>query len=293
MDDVSVPIRSNFLIPMFLLISFCQGSAAYLTVNLDDMLSGTPVQYREVDGAESKLFLSYFSQLMKVEGGVASGFTSPEPETYETKLLHVSGTGTDVVVQQVPIDVSSLNNKDVFILDLGMKLYQFNSVNCGPFERMAGSGVLEKIVALRNYEPEGINIDGEEVLEIEEFWAPFGGVVELSELPDPPEPEEEEESGIRKLYKVSDEDGSIGCDLVEEKDGENLSLSLIEEDSIMIAVANNEALFYIGSGASQGERFHMNFKTAEILETIGLPWNARVTQVKKDGDTSKWDELFS
>ena len=82
-----------------------------------------PVQYREVQGHESPLFLSYFKDkgLTYLPGGVASGFRQVQKDVYPTRLLHLKGARV-VRASEVPLSSSSLNLNDVFILDKGLKV---------------------------------------------------------------------------------------------------------------------------------------------------------------------------
>lgn len=41
------------------------GAAAIFTVQMDDFLGGKPIQYREVQGHESKTFVGYFKSGLK------------------------------------------------------------------------------------------------------------------------------------------------------------------------------------------------------------------------------------
>nr|AAL91106.1 gelsolin [Brugia malayi] len=71
-----------------------QGAAAIITVEIDDALNGLPVQYREVQGHESSLFLSYFKDGIRyLKGGVASGFThvTDKYENWRPKLFQCKG----------------------------------------------------------------------------------------------------------------------------------------------------------------------------------------------------------
>ncbi|KAG6917069.1 hypothetical protein DXG01_004041 [Tephrocybe rancida] len=106
------------------------GTAAYKTVELDDHLHGRPVQYREVQSYESPRFLSYFPTFFSLKGGVATGFhhVSSPPPLDTRRLYRISlNSGKSLVVREVVPEVASLVRGDVYVLDKGTEVWQFNS----------------------------------------------------------------------------------------------------------------------------------------------------------------------
>ena len=57
-----------------------------------------------------------------MKGGAESGFRHVKPKEYIPRLLHFSGKGKCIQVQEVPLCCTRLKSGDVFILDEGLKV---------------------------------------------------------------------------------------------------------------------------------------------------------------------------
>ena len=117
------------------------GTAAYKTVELDSFLKCKAVQFREVQGHESRKFLRYFGRHIKyLQGGVDSGFIHIEKNALgearrEATLLSVKGRGKNVALTEVPLKRSAMNSGDCFILDCNEGIYQWNGAGANGFEK--------------------------------------------------------------------------------------------------------------------------------------------------------------
>lgn len=99
------------------------GTAAYKTVELDTFLNDRAVQYREIQNSESDLFRSYFPKgIIYKEGGVESGFTKINQFNYDNYVPLLYKIHNNSVIQ-MPLDLCSITDNDVFILDTGLVVY--------------------------------------------------------------------------------------------------------------------------------------------------------------------------
>ncbi|NXO33220.1 VILI protein, partial [Locustella ochotensis] len=123
-----------------------QGAAAIYTTQMDDHLGSVAVQHREVQGHESETFRAYFKQgLIYKKGGVASGMKHVETNTYNIqRLLHVKGK-KNVVAGEVEMSWKSFNRGDVFLLDLGQLIIQWNGPESNRKERLGAMNLAKDI----------------------------------------------------------------------------------------------------------------------------------------------------
>uniref|UniRef100_A0A7N8X779 Villin-like n=1 Tax=Mastacembelus armatus TaxID=205130 RepID=A0A7N8X779_9TELE len=114
-----------------------QGAAAIFTTQLDEYLGGSPIQYREVQGNESPRFRSYFKTgIIYKKGGVASGFHHVDTNVYNVlRLLHIKGR-KHVTATEVEVSWNSFNNGDIFLLDMGKAIVQWNGPQSNNQEKL-------------------------------------------------------------------------------------------------------------------------------------------------------------
>ena len=121
------------------------GTAAYKTVELDTYLHGKAIQYREIQSFESDLFRSYFPQgIQYLTGGIESGFRKVVPMNYSNyKPILFMIHGKSVI--QVPSIINSLNDSDVFVLDVGLTIYIYCGDHASHTERYLANCTAEDI----------------------------------------------------------------------------------------------------------------------------------------------------
>lgn len=130
------------------------GTAAYKTVECDDILGGAAVQHRAIQGSESRLFKSYFDDITYLKGGVNSGFKHVEEEkAREVKMYRIKGVGENVTCDEVKLSITAMNSGDVFILDTEDTIFQWNGKESNKDEKNRASRLIQEIRSTRKSHP--------------------------------------------------------------------------------------------------------------------------------------------
>ncbi|XP_030644346.1 adseverin-like [Chanos chanos] len=268
-------------------------AAAIFTVQLDDYLGGKPVQYRELQGFESTTFTSYFKGGITYQsGGVASGLQHVVPNDLTAKrLFHIKGRRV-VRATEVPLDWSSFNKGDCFIVDLGAVIYQWCGSTCNKFERLKAAQVA---TGIRDNERKGraqlvIADEGDEPDEL---------IKVLGDKPDLPEGDDNDDAvadmsnrKMAKLYMVSDATGEMQVTLVSEENPFSQSQLLSDECFILDHGKNKMIFVWKGRNANPNERKEA-MKTAEsFIKQMGYVPNTQVQVLPEGGETPIFKQFF-
>ncbi|CAI8611125.1 unnamed protein product [Vicia faba] len=263
------------------------GAAAIKTVELDAVLGGRAVQYREVQGHETQKFLSYFKPcIIPQEGGAASGFKHVEAEEHTTRLFVCKGKHV-VNVKEVPFARSSLNHDDIFILDTESKIFQFNGSNSCIQERAKALEVVQFIKdTYHDGKCEVASIeDGRLMADSEsgEFWGLFGGFAPLP----------------RKTFSDDDKtidshDPKLLCvekGTAEPVETDSLTKELLDTNKCYIIDCGLEVYVWMGRNTSLDDRKSASGATDELVRSTDRP-KSQITRVIEGFETVMFKSKF-
>lgn len=219
------------------------GTAAYKTVELDTFHDDKPVQHREVQNHESELFKTYFDELTIMKGGCDSGFRRVNPEKHQNRLFQVRREGKKTSVKEIPMKRGNLNSDDVFIIDLGMQIYQYNGETCNKDEKFNATQYVYKLRSQRGGKPNLEIIDATDISEDHPVLMHLKDGKSKDKTPPTP--------GKKMMYAISDADGSLDLDLLE--DG-RLDRSKLNSDDVFLCDTGSSVFLYVGKSASVDER---------------------------------------
>ncbi|XP_041102739.1 villin-1-like isoform X2 [Polyodon spathula] len=273
-----------------------QGAAAILVTQLDNYLGGSPIQYREVQDCESVKFKSYFKNgIVYKKGGLASGFKQVETNMYNIKrLLHVKGR-KNFSATEVDVSWNSFNVGDVFLLDMGKVIVQWNGPESNHPERLKGMTLSQDI---RDRERGGRAqigvVDGDNEAASPELMKIMTAVLGQrtgSLKPATPDnrPDLYQKSNVR-LYHVSDSSGNL---VVQEIATQPLTQDLLNSDDCYIVDQGGVKIFvWKGKNATTQERQAALGRAEGFIKAKNYPSTTNVEIMNEDAESSMFKQLF-
>lgn len=258
------------------------GTAAYKTVELDTYHKDKPIQHREVQAFESELFRSYFGTIEYLAGGSDSGFRHVTPEEYEPRLLHVHGSRKNMEVKQVPLSKNIIKPGDIYILDLGTELIQWNGSGSNMYEKSKAMQYLMDLKNKRSHENMTSEVydEGDD----KEFW---------ERLPDDDVDDEDDdfglEPGLKELFRLSDAEGKMNFDKVAE--GDVISKDELKPEDVFIMDNHAQCFVWVGQDASEMEKCQA-IGRAHIYLSRTDHGIAPITRVLEGKETPLFKSLF-
>ncbi|XP_060766257.1 advillin [Neoarius graeffei] len=273
-----------------------QGAAAVYAFQLDDFLGSNPIQYREVQHSESSTFCAYFKQgIIYKKGGMASGMKHVVTNSSDVqRLLQVKGKRS-ISAKEVEMSWSSFNLGDVFLLDNGNLIIQWNGPESRTQERLKAMLLAKDI---RDRERGGRAeigvIEGDAEDKSQSLMKVLCSVLgeRPASLPGGTSDEnaDQEQMSQVTLYHVSDADGEM-------KVNEIASRPLVQdllnhEDSYIVDQGGVKLFVWKGKKANKSEKQEAMSRAVEFIKQKGYPHSTSVEVVHDGAESALFKQLF-
>lgn len=184
----------------------------------------------------------------------------------------------------------SLNSGDVFILDAGKDIIQWNGSKAGILEKAKGAEVSQAIEDER--EGHAANRVVDENAEDDLFWKHLGGKGPIASAEaGGSDLEESKKAEVEKvLFRLSDATGKF--ELKEVGKGHKVSKSLLDSSDVFILDAGFEVYAWVGKNASAGEKKKALTFAQDYLTKTGKPQHTTVVRILEGGENEVWNSFL-
>ncbi|KAK5849641.1 hypothetical protein PBY51_013959 [Eleginops maclovinus] len=243
-----------------------QGAAAIYVTQLDEHLGGG----------------SYFKNgIIHKKGGVASGFHHVDTNVYNVlRLLHVKGR-KHVTATEVEVSWSSFNNGDIFLLDMGKAIVQWNGPQSNRREKLKAVLLAQDI---RDRERGGRAQIGVVIMAV--LGQRTGPLKEA--LPDD-KPDQVQNTSVR-LYHVFENSGNL---VVQEVATQPLTQDLLHSsDCYILDQRGSSVMVWKGKQASNEERKEALNQAVGYIKAKNYPSSTSVKVMTEGGESAMFKHLF-
>nr|XP_046227115.1 villin-1 isoform X2 [Scatophagus argus] len=273
-----------------------QGAAAIYVTRLDEYLGGSPVQHREIQGYESPRFRSYFKNgLVYKKGGVASGFHHVDTNFYNVlRLLHVKGR-KNVTATEVEVSWNSFNKGDIFLLDMGKAIVQWNGPQSNRREKLKAVLLAQDI---RDRERGGRAqigvVEGGDEQDSPDLMKAMTAVLgqrsgQLREATPDDKPDQMQTGHVR-LYHVFENSGNL---VVQEVATQPLTQDLLRSsDCYILDQRGSCVMVWKGKQASKEERQEALNRAVGFIKAKNYPANTTVEVMTEGGESAMFKHMF-
>lgn len=186
-----------------------------------------------------------------MKGGADSGFRQVRPEEYKTRLFHFHGDRKGVEITQIQCNKSKLDSTDVYILDKGLMIYQWNGKGANKDERFRAMQYVQEIQNERAGKAQKEVLDEDSTDPDHEFYRSIEAGLEEDDDFDQSSDFEETSEGTKELFRLSDASGKLNFSKT--KSG-SISKYDFDTNDVFILDTVKELFVWIGKGTTVNEK---------------------------------------
>ncbi|KYQ88824.1 protovillin [Tieghemostelium lacteum] len=292
-------------------ITFCNQKMEELEfiVNKYQQIHSAPILYREFQGREGDIFMSFF----KNQGGPryvpplkltkTSGPSSGSSDVMsKLKLYHLKGR-RNVRVKQVELSAKSLNSGDVFVLDGEDIIYQWNGKEASRIEKGKGLDLTVRLRDEKSAKAKIVVFDEPDQSEHPDFFKRLGGtaadIQQAESAGDDVDYEKKSLTAI-KLYQVQNESSpdsqdqtsnSVNLNIIEPQ-GEAFNVSQLESMFCYIMDCETELFVWSGKETSMETRSLAYASALDLMHDDKKPVWTPVTKMTQGSENTLFKDKF-